>query len=237
MLETLISPWSEYVVYGSSAGLLLGLLFFLLFLSRRLHRTALKLRGRAVPAPGLLASLRNLSLIFLWTAFFGLLLFFGFFLRAYQTFNDEQPVAEITAQPLEASPAGPGAVLRVSFPDSGAARNFFIRGDQWMIEGDILKWDPLLNFLGFHTRYRLTRLRGRYLKTADEKQGPSTIHSLVAQEDHPFWRRLYEFGPRMPLVSTVYGNAVFHTSSRPQAYQVFVGTSGFIVREIETPPR
>ena len=83
------------------------------------------------------------------------------------------PVAESAASPWKPPPAGPGAVLRVSFPDSGPP-TFFIRGDQIDNQGDILKWDPLLNFLGFHTRYRLTRLRGRYLKTA-EKQGPSTI--------------------------------------------------------------
>jgi len=41
-----------------------------------------------------------------------------------------------------------------------------------------LKWRNWLNFLGLHTRYRLTRLRSRYLEASDELTKPSSIHPL-----------------------------------------------------------
>jgi hypothetical protein len=100
-----------------------------------------------------------------------------------------------------------------------------------MIEGDILKWDNWLNFLGLHTRYRLTRLRGRYLSAQEELYQPKTIYSLVEDENDLFWRYLYKYGPRLPFVSTVYGNAAYQGPEVNRHYLVFVGTSGFIIRE------
>ena len=102
-----------------------------------------------------------------------------------------------------------------------------------MIEGDILKWDNWLNFLGLHTRYRLTRLRGRYMTTEAEIEQARTIHSLVDDENDPFWRYLYRYGPQLPFVSTVYGNAAYQASGENKHYLIFVGTSGFVVREKE----
>ncbi len=233
-MEALIG--SDYVVYGASFGLLLGAVFAVLFLYRRLRWLLAKAARKGAAPIGVLASIRSLVFLLTWFALFGMLLFFGFFLQAYHAFNLERPVAEIMAHPLEGPGRDRGAVIQVSTVDSPAARFLIIRGDQWMIEGDILKWNPLLNFLGLHTRYRLTRLRGRYLRTQDERNRPPSIHSLTLREEHPLWRYLYRFGPKMPLVSSVYGNAAFQASDRPQRYLVYVGTSGFVVRVVQEQP-
>jgi len=118
-------------------------------------------------------------------------------------------------------------------PDSQTVHQFLIRGDQWMLEGDILKWDSWMNFFGWKTRYRLTRIRGRYIHTEDEIRQPPTIYSLVEREDDPLWRSLYELGPKLPFVDTVYGNAVFQTSNAKKVFLVQVSTSGFTAREVE----
>jgi len=108
-----------------------------------------------------------------------------------------------------------------------------VSGDQWVVEGDILKWKSWVNFLGLHTRYRLTRLRGRYIRTSDAKLKPSSIYPLVEMEDHPVWGFLYRNGSSFPLVDTVYGSAVFHGSDEPSTFLVYVSTSGFLTRRIE----
>jgi hypothetical protein len=110
-------------------------------------------------------------------------------------------------------------------------KEFLIKGNQWMLEGDILKWDNWLSFMGLKTRYRLTRLRGRYVQVEDEIQQEGTIYSLVEEEDHPLWRYLYKYGHTLPLVSTVYGNAVFQTAGKDRHFLIYVGPSGFVVRE------
>jgi len=82
----------------------------------------------------------------------------------------------------------------------------------------------------------LTRLRGRYLEAKDEISKKATVYPLIENEDHPLWRYLYKFGHKSPLVSTVYGNSVFQTSGEDNRFLVYVGTSGFIVRQ-EEPQR
>ena len=79
----------------------------------------------------MLASLRNLLLITVWISVFGMVLFLGCFFRAYHAFTIEEPVAEVFTQSLD------GALnSKMSLP-----RYLFIRGDQWMVEGDFLKWN------------------------------------------------------------------------------------------------
>jgi hypothetical protein len=154
-------------------------------------------------------------------------------LRAYHAFNYEKPVAEIITEPLEGGKLSQVTLRQFLSSNTQISRNFLLRGDQWVIEGDILKWDSWINFLGLHTRYRLTRLRGRYLTTDEEIIQKKTIYSLVKDENHVFWRYLYRYGQRLPFISTVYGNAAFQASRARGRYLIYVGTSGFVVREEE----
>lgn len=216
-----------YLVYAGVAGVFLGLLFVLLFFYHRIRWLLRLVARKKTVSPGLVSSLGRLVMILLWTSIFGASLFFGFFLRSYHAFTEERPVAEILSEPLGVDKTS--RITLVQF-DPPLSRQFLIRGDHWMIEGDILKWDDWLNFLGLQTRYRLTRVRGRYASTQEETREKPTIYSLVQDEHHPFWKYLYEYGHRMPLVSTVYGGAVFQIAGGPHRYLVHVGPSGFIVR-------
>jgi len=226
----------NWPIYAGAVGVLFGFLFVLIYFYRRFRWLIKKASQKKTTSPKLWASLRNLVLIVLWIAVFGMILFVGFFFRAYQAFTYEEPVARIVTQAGE--PGAKNILTLTQFgPDkSETSRHFTISGDQWMLEGDILKLPNWLNFLGWHTRYRLTRLRGRYLEAKDEISKEATVYPLVENEDHPLWRHLYRFGHKSPFVSTVYGNSVFQTSGEDNRFLVYVGTSGFIVRR-EEPPR
>lgn len=221
----------DYLIYTGVIGILLGLLFLIFFLYRRIRWFIRIMSKQKVTSPKLLAGLRNLIIIFLWVAIFGMVLFMGFFFRAYYVFTFEKPVAEIITQ--STGEPDTNLVTLVQFlPDkSQTTHRLLIKGDQWMLEGDILKWKNWLNFLGLHTRYRLTRLRGRYIQAEDEKLKEQTIYPLVKDEDHPFWRFLYKYGHRLPLVSTAYGNSAFQTASEDNHFLIYVSTSGFVVRK------
>ena len=221
----------DYLVYAGAIGIFLGLVCFVFFLYRRIRWIIGVLSKKNGASLKLLASVRNLLFITVWISIFGMVLFLGFFLRAYHVFTIEEPVAEINIRPLENASTSKISLLHFFCNHSRKTRYLFITGDQWMIEGDIIKWSNWLNFLGLQTRYRLTRLRGRYLNIEAELYQPHIIHSLVEQEDDPLWRYLYKYGPRLPFVSTVYGNAVFQDSKNYKQYSIYVGTSGFIVRE------
>jgi len=223
----------DFLVYGGALGVVVGLLCLILFLYRRARWLTGVLTRKRTATPSMLASLRNLLTIMLWTSLFGMVLFLGAFLRAYHAFTYEEPVAEIWNESTDRADMSQITLVSLSSSDRGDPQGFLVRGDQWMIEGDILKWDNWLGFLGLRTRYRLTRLRGRYLNTQDEFREPKTIYSLVEDEDHPLWRYLYQYGGDLPFVSTVYGNAAFQATRDSERYLLYVGPSGFIVRKAE----
>jgi hypothetical protein len=226
------------MIIAGAVGLLIGLVLLLVFLYRRILFVAKRVAKKPATAPAKpVASLRTLLLIFLWTAVFGMVLFAGFFFRAYYAFTLEEPVAEIVIEHPVKGAASSITLVQHMPGGEPRIRRFDVAGDQWVLEGDILKWHNALNFLGLRTRYRLTRLRSRYIQSSDEMIKPSSIHSLAENEDDPLWKYLYKYGPRLPMVSTVYGNAVFQLSDKDATYRVFVGTSGFIVRKKDRPSR
>ncbi len=225
----------DFFMYVGVAGLLISLFFFLFFIYRRIRWLIHKIKKKTASSPKLVASLRNLLLILMMTSVSGMVLFMGFFFRAYQAFTYEQLVAEVITQESKEPNTSLVTLLQYSSDVPPSSDEFLIKGDQWMLEGDILKWDNWLNFLGLHTRYRLTRLRGRYIQAEDEKKKETTLFSLVKDENHPLWRYLYKKSYRLPFVSTVYGNASYQVSGKDKHFLIYVSTSGFVVRE--KPPK
>lgn len=216
------------IVIGLS-GILIGIISVMVFLKRRI----MKLVGKEEKKiPGLLGSSRNLISMLLLIAIGGMLLFLGFFFIAYHNFTYEEKVAVVEIQPISEKRCN---LFLEEFLEDGKSNyyRFEIAGDQWMIEGDILKWSDYMNFLGLNSRYRLNRVRGRFIKTGEEISTSPTVHSLIQDEEDFLWNILYDVGHKMPFVNTVYGNAAYQLTGKPKKFEVFVTTSGFGIREIE----
>jgi hypothetical protein len=221
----------DYLIIFGSVGFLLGILFLLIFIIRRFRWLIKIFTKDKIKLPGTIASFRNLLFILFWTATFAVILATALFLRSYYAFTWEKPIAKITIEPVSEPQTNRIILTQFVTPDSQTTSLFLIKGDQWVLEGDVLKWDTLLNYFGLHSRYRLTRIRGRYLRTQDEISHQSTIYSLIKDEDHILWRNLYQFGHLLPIVDTVYGNAIFQYSSRRETYWVYLNNTGFIARK------
>lgn len=233
----------QMLIWGGLAGVMAGTLFFIIFAYRRLRWHLRRLTKTTKRPPGLMAGFRNGTALLLMIVICGLLLFVGLFFQSYHRFNLEKPVAEIITSPMgnPAKPNASGAHVQYRLIHSGQTRHFFVNGDQWMIEGDILKWHRWITLMGLDTRYRLTRLSGRYLDLEKERNSPRTLLSLAearhaTTEAHPVWRWLYRSGHQLPLVDTVYGNAAYQNLSGANHYLVFVTPSGFMVRKKEDNP-
>jgi len=226
----------ESTIYIGILGILLGFISFLAFTYARICRLLRKDRVRQALFPDLLGSLRHLALIMVWIGVFGMVFFAGLFFRAFHVFTQEKAIAEIAIRPIPGDTHGPRSLVCFTLLPSSTTRYLLIHGDQWMIEGDFLKWHRWVRFLGFHTRYRLTRLRGRYLDLQRERDGPHSIHALSEGERHSLWRYLHSFGQHLPFVDTVYGNASYQDSRKAQKYVVHVGDTGFVVRKATEKP-
>ena len=227
-MERLISTINpDILVYAGAVGVLLGFLFLVLFVYRRVRWLISVLGRKNAGSPGLLASLGSFVFILIWTSIFGMLCFFGFFLGTYHAFTYEKPVAEIAVEP---APELKTFMVTLTELNPPLKRQFLIRGDQWMLEGDILKWENWLQVWGLDNRYRLTRLKGRYAQVEAELRETPTIHKLVERESDPLWALLYEYGHRLPFVSAAYGSAVFQSAEKIKRFLIAISPAGFVVR-------
>ena len=225
------SPGS-LLVYIALGLLAAGLMMLILFAAKRIYRIIRRLQRRPMIGVGVIASTLRLILILLWISVSVALLFFGAFIQSYTAFTQRQLVATVRCTTVPR--AEDTMILELSTPELAPAnrtRRYLLRGQQWTVEGHILKWDDWLNFLGVRTMYKLTRVRGRYLQSEDEMNKPATVYSLLPNEDDPRWRWLFEYGPRLPFVQAVYGNTVFTFPSESKTFVVYVTTSGFMVEE------
>ena len=228
-------PFSGSLLIYSALGLLiLALILFMIFIFKRIHRIILRARRRRVEGVGIIASTLRLLSILLLIAVSLTMLFFGAFLQSYTAFTRRELAATVRCTPVR----GTEDVMilnlaTIKSPETAFIRRYRLRGQQWSIEGNILKWDDWLNFIGLHTMYKLTRVRGRYLRTEDEINKPATVYSLVADEEDRRWRWLYEYGARLPFVEAVYGNTVFTFPSETKTFGIYVTTSGFMIAEEE----
>jgi hypothetical protein len=220
-----------YIVIGV---FLLGVVLLIWFVYKRVTRLIDRLRRRPVEGAGLITSTLRLLLILLIIAVSAATLFLLAFLQSYTSFTQLERIGTVYCTPVPGSEND--MVLRLVMVNSstgGRLREYRVLGQQWVIEGHILKWDNWLNFLGLPTMYKLTRVRGRYLKAEDEASMPSTAYSLVPKEEDPFWMWLYQHGSRLPFINAVYGNATYTFPSESKAFHLYATTSGFMIQEKE----
>lgn len=170
-------------------------------------------------------------LVFLLAAAAALAAFAG--LRSYRAFTHEELVATVECQP-----APPGAsyafllrVRQVARGVPGPEESFPMHGEQWTLGGDILKWAPWLTSLGAKPCQKLARLSSRYLQAGREVSQPRSAYDLNGGSS-PVWRWLHRFGPSLPLVDAVYGNAAY-TDARPGGrWGVYATHSGYLIRPL-----
>jgi hypothetical protein len=120
----------------------------------------------------------------------------------------------------------------VEFPD-GRGWSMEVAGDQLMVDAHILKWRPLANLLGVHTRFELDRLTGRYVDIEDERTASRTVHSLKEEKPADLFYLARRHALLAFLVDTEYGSATFITVDRPARFEIRVSTTGLLVREVE----
>lgn len=114
---------------------------------------------------------------------------------------------------------------------AGAVRTVRLRGDQWAVSGGIVKWHPWLTALGVPSYHKLTRISGRYAKTADEVAAAPTAVALSEEPDAVWWW-LYRFDPWLPFVDATYGSAAFIYVNPTLIGEVSVAPSGYLIRQI-----
>ncbi|MFQ5604453.1 MAG: hypothetical protein ACE5HS_14380 [bacterium] len=222
---------TSLIIYIAVVSLVLGVLSFIGLIFKKIKRTVQRIRRNRFERVSFTRNISQFTLTFLWIAVSAAVLFLAAFIQSYQKFTRNVLVAEVRCIPLADSENS--LYLQYTPVKDGklqTPQTFLLNGDQWALEGQILKWDDWLNFFGVHTMFKMTRVRGRYVNFQDEIDNPPSVYSLVEHEEDPQWRWLFKYGHKIRFVTAVYGNTVFTYPSTNQVYEIFVSTSGFMAK-------
>jgi hypothetical protein len=165
-----------------------------------------------------------LSLLMFLSAAVVLLLAAG--VKGYKALVREELAATVYITPLGSQQFQ----AKFALPD-GRDTVFAIAGDELYIDARVLKWKPVVNFIGLHTAYRLDRVAGRYISVRDEKAKARTMYSLDGEMmpwDLFLLRTRYAF--LAPLLDAQYGSATFAPVQGVSTVRILVTTSGLIAR-------
>jgi len=142
------------------------------------------------------------------------------FARTYSLLNNDQRIGTVTAIKTDN-----GLQMRYTEEATGARHVFPLDGDQWMIQGYILRWKPFMRFLGAKPYYRVTRFSGRW-----ESPDSTTITNYQLVKEPGYWGALLRYGQKLPLIDAVQGIAAFQYPDS-NAYAVYITDAGFVLKK------
>ena len=225
-----IGFWPLYLLIVCSALAGAGLV------SLSLRRVWRWLRTRGEPDPGKRAArpspaacgfglLGGVALAALAAAGLGLL---GT-IAGYRACAEKTLCATVRAEPL---PRQAGRIwLELTPVDRGTPGRkqvYILNGDQWRVEGHVLRWSGWARLLGLRTCYRLTRIDGRYRSAVLQRERRPTVVDLGGEENW-LWVKLQEHGQRLPGVEAVWGGGA-HLAPDPAAvFEVYATPGGYLI--------
>jgi hypothetical protein len=157
------------------------------------------------------------------------LLWVTFLVQSYLGLTGEIKVAHVRATALTNAPHEMTVELTL-YDGNGkqtSDNSYLLKGDEWMLQGDIVKFSTWANVVGLHSGYKLTRLEGRYDDIALENNGPHTAIALNGGDDNFFKAAYTQKAWIAWFVDASYGNAVFQA---PGAFDVFATQDALIAR-------
>ena len=152
-----------------------------------------------------------------------------FLVQSYIGLTGEIKVAHIRATSI-ANVAHQMSVEVMLYDGNGhvtSDNTYLIQGDEWMMQGDIIKFPAWLNVVGLHAGYKLTRLEGRYDDIKLENTARHTAIPLNGGDDNFFQTTYTHRQWFAPFVDAEYGNAVFQA---PGSFDVFATQDALIAR-------
>jgi len=108
--------------------------------------------------------------------------------------------------------------------------NFYrVKGQQFVIEGHIIKWENFFVTVGMKPLYQVTRLTGRYVSINDEKEKERSVYELA--EETKVWRWLMKYGEKIPGIDAVQGVSSFKDAVENKKFTVYITHNSFVIKE------
>lgn len=203
--------------------LILFAIFLLLSFISRSFKNFFKLitfvRARSLGViPSVFSFLVSLALIFAMVAF----IFIYTLTRSYRVLDKTETVALVELTGSKTADFS----LRFSSVVNGKIteiQNMALTGDQWAVEGMMLKWPAWLKLSGLKPMYKLTGVRARYLDIEDELKNPASTWMLKgASKTETVLKKI----PFLPLIALVPETSQYESRALHQSYQIQVSADG-----------
>lgn len=107
-------------------------------------------------------------------------------------------------------------------------KTYILKGDRWLLQGNIIKFPTWMNIFGLHSGYKLTRLEGQYDDPAVESKAEHTVIVLNGGDDD-FFKTVYKQAWSSQFVEAAYGNAVIIPADG-MSYIIYVSQSGLYAK-------
>lgn len=156
------------------------------------------------------------------------LLWLTFLVQTYLGLTGNIKVAEIRATMVNNLPHVMSVEL-ILYDQNGnvtSDNTYIVQGDEWMLEGDIVKFPTWLNILGLHSGFKLTRLEGRYDDINMERNSPHTVIELNGGDDN-FFKTVQGQAWTSPFVDSAYGSSAF-LAPDGKSYNIYVSQDALV---------
>lgn len=109
---------------------------------------------------------------------------------------------------------------------------YYIYGDRFMIESEVVNFSDWANILGFKTMYKITRIRGEYTDLELEQNSKRSVYDINGGID-PVWETLeYNQDTLKPFVDGVYGSSVSQSSRKNSVrWNIYMTEDGLIMKQ------
>lgn len=156
------------------------------------------------------------------------LLYSTLMISAYTGLTANTLVAHIRAHAVANSPYGVPtlSVEMTTYDQTGhisGDKTYLLLGNEWMLQGDMIKVSGLLGMVGLHSGYKLTRLEGRYDDPAQEATAKHTVFTLNGGDDGFFQTAHLLNSLVSPFIDASYGSAVFNGVG---SFNIYVSQDG-----------
>jgi hypothetical protein len=202
-------------IAGVVSGLIALLLFFLLI--KRLKNRRKKI---------LVCLIHFLFVvIFALIATIFMLLYTG--LQGYKHFTYNKPIISVECS-LKQEDSFILKFVDLDKKDS-PAKFYRLKGQQFVIEGHIIKWENFFVTVGMKPLYQVTRLTGRYVSVNDEKEKERSVYEVA--EETKVWRWLMQYGEKIPGIDAVQGISSFKDAVENKKLTVYITHNSFVIKE------
>jgi len=150
---------------------------------------------------------------------------------------EDLPYFKITYTPVE----NPSGLTKIFVDEEDTSdkeliekrEQYYIYGDRFMIESQVINFGDWANILGFKTIYKITRIRGEYTNLELEQNGKRSVYDVNGGMD-PFWETLeYNQEILTPFIDGVYGSSVSQSSRKdPARWGIYMTEDGIIMKTL-----